>query len=1041
MKKYANYHKHDHISNIFVPDTHIKCEDYLKRIKELDYDCYWTTNHGTGGDIFEARDLCDQYGIKCYYGLEGYIVKDPYEKDNRNYHIVVIPKTNMARKKLNLATSRASEEGFYYKPRLFLEDLLKFEKNELYFTTACVAGIIRDDDGVNDIFEPLVNHFGDNVFLEVQNHNENNQKRVVAKCVELSKKYGLRLIAANDSHYIYPEQSIDRLEFLKGKGINYGDEDSYVLDYPDYDTSVFRFKKQGILTEGQIFEALDNTRIFEECEEIQLDKNIKMPSAYPNMSADEKIQELKSHINEKFSVIKREENIIGDKLKMYLDGIKYEMGIIEDTKELNTADYFLLNEKIVDLAVNKYGGILTRTGRGSCGSFYINRVLGMTQIDRFTSPIKLYPERFISTARLLENHAMPDIDYNVASQEPFINAGKEVLGEHCVYPMVAYGTMQIAEAFRNVCRSHGLNFDDFNEIAKNVEKYENDSKWKDYVDEAKKYVDVVISASVHPCAFALSNNDLRYEYGIVKVGKALCVMITSAEADYWKILKDDFLIVSVWGIISDTFKLIGEPVLTVNQLFQKLDDKVWKIYADGITCTLNQVDSDYATNLMRRYKAKSVGEMAMFTAAVRPSFDPWRDDFIERKHYTTGSKMLDEVLSETEGRITFQETLMTYFQWLGVTPAESIGLIKKISKKKIKPEDFEKLEERLKDNWLKNTGSMEHFDETWHMVQSCMSYGFAAPHALATAIDSVYGAYLKANYPMEYYITVFKYYTGDLERTKKLTDELSYFKIRLRNAKFRKSKSDYTIDRENNVIYKGMESIKYCNAVIADELYELRNNQYDYFMDLLIDIDKKTTVDARQLDILIRLDFFSEFGNSRMLDYCVGFFRKFKEGNAKQMSKAILVNDNTLEEIVKRNSRATEKTYLDLNTVQILHECEEQTQIREPVDYPIGKKIEWQQEYLGYTNIQTGKPEDKLKLVVLGIRYLMTKDKSKCWAAELELMSVGTGIKNKLMVFKRTLDKTPLKVYNIITVEYKDMKLEKRGQYSNWYLNKYNLVE
>lgn len=607
--------------------------------------------------------------------------------------------------------------------------------------------------------------------------------------------------------------------------------------------------------------------------------------------------------------------------------------------------------------------------------------------------------------------------------------------------MIAYGTMQLSEAFRNVCRSHSLDFDEFNEIAKNVEKYEEDKDWGKYIDEAKKYVNVIVSASVHPCAFALDNKDLRYEYGVVKVGKAMCVMITSGEADYWKILKDDFLVVSVWGIISDTFKLIGEPVLTVNQLFQKLDDSVWKIYADGITCTLNQVDSDYATNLMRRYKAKSVGEMAMFTAAVRPSFDPWRDDFIERKHYTTGSKQLDEVLSETEGRITFQETLMTYFQWLGVTPAESIGLIKKISKKKIKQEDFDALEARLKDNWLKNTGSMEHFNETWEMVQSCMSYGFAAPHALATAIDSVYGAYLKAHYPMEYYITVFKYYTGDLERTKKLTDELAYFKISLKNAKFRKSKSDYTIDRENKAIYKGMESIKYCNAMIADELYELRCNQYDYFMDLLLDIENKTSVDTRQLDILIKLDFFSEFGNSRFLDYCVGFFRKFKEGNAKQMAKSLLANDETLEDIVRRNSRATEKTYLNLNTIQILHECEEQTQIRNPVDYPIGKKIEWQQEFLGYTNIQTGKPEDKLKLVVLGVRYLMTKDKKKCWAAELELMSLGTGIKNKLMVFKRTLDKEPLKVYNIIKVEYKDMKLEKRGQYSNWYLNKYSLVE
>ena len=71
----------------------------------------------------------------------------------------------------------------------------------------------------------------------------------------------------------------------------------------------------------------------------------------------------------------------------------------------------------------------------------------------------------------------------------------------------------------------------------------------------------------------------------------------------------------------------------------------------------------------------------------------------------------------------------------------------------------------------------------------------------------------------------------------------------------------------------------------------------------------------------------------------------------------------------------------------------------------------------------------------------MTKDKSKCWAAEVDLMSIGTGIKNKMMIFKRVLDKTPLNVYNIIKVEYKNMRLEKRGQYSNWYLDKYNLIE
>lgn len=961
MKQYANYHKHDHISNIFTPDTHVKCETYLKRIKELGYDCYWTTNHGSGGDIFEARDLCDKYGVKCFYGLEGYIVPNPLEKDNRNYHIIIIPKTNVARKKVNLITSRASEDGFYYKPRLFLEDLLKLDKDDIYITTACVAGLLRDEDGIKQLFEPLAKHFGRNLFLEVQNHSEITQILINRKCIELSEKYGFELIAANDSHYIYPQDAKDRLEFLKGKSINYGDEDSYILDYPDYDTMFSRFQKQGVLTDEQIERAIDNTRLFEQCEEIYLDKEIKMPSAYPNLTPDEKIAELKKHINQRFAVIAKEEGIKGEKLKEYIKGIREEMQIIEDTKEINTADYFLLNEKIVDLAVNKYDGVLTRTGRGSCGSFYINRILGMTQIDRFTSPIKLYPERFMSTARLLENRATPDIDYNVKSQEPFIKASQDVLGEHGVYPMVAYGTMQIGEAFRNVCRSYGMSFDDFNDAAKNIENYTEDSKWKPYIEEAQKYVDVVVSASVHPCAFAMDNKDLREEYGVVKIGKAMCVMITSGEADYWKVLKDDFLVVSVWGIISDTFKLVGRPILTVNQLLNDLDDRIWKIYADGITCTLNQVDSDYATSLMKRYKCKSVGEIAQFTAAVRPSFDAWRDDFLDRKPFTTGSKHLDEVLAETEGRITFQETLMTYFQWLGVTPAESIGLIKKISKKKIHPEDFEKLENRLKEKWVENTGSIEHFDTTWQMIQGCMAYGFAAPHALATGIDSLYSAWLKVHYPLEYYTIVFGYYEGDMERTNKLTEELNYFGIKLKNVKFGRSSGKYQINREENAIYKSIGSIKYCNSEIGDQLYNMKDIHFDSFIDFL----NVSPLNSRQLDILVKLDFFSEFGKSLKLLKIIDLYNEIHGKKQIKKEKTSLPTEVLEKYCISETAKMYkfDDEHMNIMLAELCNRIPDQ-------DIPLLTKIQTEREMLGYvSHIDPAKPT---KAVILDVNTKYT---------------------------------------------------------------------
>lgn len=975
IKEYENYHKHDSISNIFTPDTHIKTIDYINRIKKLGYGCYYTTNHGSGGDVFESLTLCRQNNIRCLYGIEGYIVKNPLEKDKRNYHIVIIPVDNVARKKVNLIVSKANIEGFYYKPRFFIEDLLKLNPNEVYITTACVAGILKDEDSIKNIFIPLMQHFGKNLFLEVQNHCEETQITTNKKCLLLSKKFNLKLIAANDSHYIYPEQAKDRLNFLKGKGIDYGNEDNYLLDFPDYDTMFNRFKNQGVLTNEQIIEAMANTLIFRNCEDIDIDKNIKMPSIYPNFTPDEKINELKKHIAKKFKVIAKQENIIGDELNMYKRGIVDEMKVIEDTKEINTADYFLLNEKLVDLAVNKYNGVLTKTGRGSCGGFYINKILGMTQLDRFKLDIKLYPERFMSTARLLENHALPDIDYNVVSQEPFVKAAKELLGEYGCYPMIAYGTMQIGEAFRNVCRTHGLEYDEYNEIAKEIENYINDNKWKPFIDEANKYVDTVVSASIHPCAYLLDNKNLQEEYGVVRIGDNICAMITSGEADEYKMLKDDFLLVTVYKLIDETFKLIGKPIITVKELFESLNDNIWDIFEKGLTCTLNQVDGDWATSLLKKFKPKTISDMAMFVACLRPFFEPWRDGFIKRDKFSTGSSYLDKILTSTKSYIIFQENLMQYFEWLGVTPAESIGLIKKISKKKIHSEDFRALENRIKLKWIENTGSIDNFDETWTMIQSCMAYGFCSAHAVATAVDSLYGAYLKANYPLEYYTVALSNYADDTDRTHKLVNELSYFNIKLLPIKFGKSSSEYTMDKETNSIYKGIESIKYCNSKIAEELLELsKQKDYKTFIELLDDITAKTSINSRQLEILIGLNFFSDFGNNKYLLNIYNLYNGIKEKgktilpsfrNCSVISKKNIDNYSTYglsEYLVKKYSnKETQSQYREIDNMGLLSELCNKTENK---SMNVVEQMKFEKEYLQYIEYINPKVSDDYYVVI-----------------------------------------------------------------------------
>lgn len=993
--RYNNYHKHDHVSNIFSPDTNTKQEEYILKALEYGHTSYFTTNHGSFGDIFEARTLCNKYGIKCIAGIEGYIVPDASEKDKRNYHIVVIPKTDETRKKMNYVSSMANINGFYYKPRFFMKDLLALDKNDVYITTACVAGLLRDEDSIEKIFKPLFKHFGNNVMLEVQTHLDPVQIEINKKAIYFSDEYGLSLIAANDSHYIDESGKQERLELLKGKHINYGSEDDFILDYPTAETMIERFKKQNVLSDNQINDAINNTLIFDNCEEIKLDYSIKMPTIYPNLTPNQRVKLLKKEINKRFKVIREQENISDDDFKRYRDGIRYEMKIIEDTNdEVHTADYFLFNEKNVDLAVNKYGGVLTRGGRGSCGSFYINRILGMTQLDRFKINLPLFPDRFASTARLLENRSLPDIDFNVKSQEPFVKASRELLGEHGCYPMYAPGTMQISEAFRNVCRSKGMDFDEFNDVAKNLEAYENDEKWKPIIEEANKYVGTIVSGSVHPCAHILSDKNLLYEYGVTRLGENLCVLITSSEADEYKVLKNDYLIVKVWKLIDETFKEIGKPIITANELLKSIKDdkRIWDLFKNGITCTLNQVDSDNGSQQAKRYKVSSFEDGAHLTAAIRPSFDSWREQFLNREDYTTGSEQLDKVLNDTHGYILFQESLMQYFDWLGVTPAESIGLIKKISKKKIKPEDFANLEERIRKQWIINTGSEDGFDTTWQMIQSCMSYGFCSAHAAATSLDMCYGAYLKVNYPLEYYSVCFNNYSDDQVRTNKLKKELDYFNIKLSDIKFRHSTSKYSYNRENNTIYKGMSSIKYIGDNVGDDLYALKDNKYDDFIDLLIDI-KNTSVNSKQLEILIKLNFFSEFGEINTLLKQVDYFDKVY--GKKQFKIDKLEELGLPKDIVKLHcKKQTEKIWKDFDSVSLLKDIIKNVEYKETSLMDI---FNYQQELYGYVSYVQPTANKRLYYVsnINSTKYLTTITLYEIYSGKTRTVKMWTSAYNR----------------------------------------------
>lgn len=937
------------------------------------------------------------------YGAELYMVKDRKEKDNANYHIIIIAKNQDGFYELNEIMSESNRSGFYYKPRIDIELIKRLNPNNFFITSACVGGILRQSDDMKTLFETVYGHFGKNFYLEVQNHPFDIQINHNRNMLMLKQHYNMQIIHANDSHYIYPEQAKDRVKFLKGKGINYGDEDNFVLDFPDYDTVVERYKKQGLLSDWQIKEAMNNTLIFDECEEFHFDKEIKMPTIYPNYTQEEKDKELAKHLSEKWN--KEKVNIDRLRWKEYQNGIAFEYKIIKDTQ---MADYFLFNEKMVELAKEKYSGVLSRTGRGSAVSFYINKLLGFTEIDRFTAPVPLYPTRFMSTARILETRSLPDIDQNWADVSAPILASKELLGEDGIYYMYALGTMKESSAFRNLCRAYDIPMDEYNEVGKNLDNFRNDKRWKPIIDEAQKYIGTIESISPSPCSFVLSNKPLSRELGLIRVGNELCACIDGYTSDVWKFLKNDYLTVKVWKIISDFYKMIDQPIPNIRELLQKVDNRTWKLYEDGMTATLNQADTDISTSMLKRYKPQTDAEMSAFVAAIRPGFASLVNTFLDRKTYSTGVTEIDEILQPSYHFMLYQESIMAFLVWCGMKEDHTYDIIKKISKKKFTPEAKEELRQELLAGYKAKLGTEEGFDEVWQVVDDAARYSFNAAHAVSVAYDSIYGAEAKEHHPLEYFTTVLNEYQSDNEKTSRIIAELDYFDIHLENIKFGKSQNEYTFDRNTNTIYKSISSIKYCNEVIANELYELgKNNTYKDFVDVIRDVKTRTSVNSRQLQILTILNFFSDYGSNKKLLQIIEMFEKFY--GRKQIKKAdVEVLGIDLNEFEGCYDNETPKMYKELHMDRYVEKMSKKI---EDKPLSIKEQIKYEQEYLEYIIYSNPKAPKNMFYVVEAKFY---KDKTKPY---LNLYNLRTGdiLKTKITSGKNFVEK-PFQTGNVINV-------------------------
>lgn len=353
---FVNYHCHSHYSNILTPDSIAKVEDYVNRAKELGHKMLFCTQHGGTQGYFDMYNACKKNNIKFGYGAEAYWVKNRFEKDNTNNHIILIAKNNNGRKAINRVLSEANKTGFYYKPRIDLDLINSLPENDVVITTACI-GFYGYDNYLEyiDIFNKK---FKENFYLEIQPHFTKSQIDKNKELLKISKDKNIKLIAGLDSHYIYEKDFNDRKLFLYSKGIEYEQENGWYMDYCDYKTLFKRFKEQNIFSDEEINNAINATNIFLEFEDFYFDdKKIKLPTLYPDKTQEEKNKILKDilskEIKNKFGTLSIP--------KEYSDAIKQEWDVVEKT---DMADYFILNYHIIKRGI-ELGGKITLTSRGN----------------------------------------------------------------------------------------------------------------------------------------------------------------------------------------------------------------------------------------------------------------------------------------------------------------------------------------------------------------------------------------------------------------------------------------------------------------------------------------------------------------------------------------------------------------------------------------------------------------------------------------------------------------------------------------------------
>jgi DNA polymerase-3 subunit alpha len=862
------------------------------------------TDHGNMFGVFKFVAEAGKHNVKPIVGCEFYVVEDRHkkqftkEKKDIRRHQLMLAKNPEGYKNLVKLCSYGYMEGLYSKwPRIDKELILKHHKG-IIATTCCIGAsvpqaILRDTpEAAEAEFKWWLDLFGEDFYIELQRHDIPDQNIVNKVLLTYAKKYNVKVICSNDSHYV-DQQDSNAHDILLC--VNTGDMQStpiatdeeggrgYRFGFPN---DQFYFKTQQEMSHlfNDLPESLDNTNeIVDKVEVLKLKRDILLPNyVIPD--------EFKIHTTGDADTLNQWEYLkhltfMGAK-ERYIDispeaeeRINFELFTI---KTMGFAGYFLIVADFIKAGRDM--GVFIGPGRGSAAGSVVAYCTGITNID----PMKynLLFERFLNPDR----KSMPDIDtdFDDAGRQKVIDYVVDKYGKNQVAQIITYGSMAARTSIQDVGRVLDMPLSEMNLIKKLVpdtlgitlkDAIEQVPELKEILNgndlrsqvlrEASKLEGSVRNTGVHAAGIIIAPYDLT-DIVPVAVAKDSDLLVTQYDGRVIEdagVIKMDFLGLKTLTIIKDALRMIKQNHgIHIDIDYIPLDDKeTYELYQRGDTNGTFQFESDGMQMYLRELKPDKFEDLIAMNALYRPGPIEYIPNFISRKHgrepIVFDLPDMEEYLGETYGITVYQEQVMLLSQKLaGFSKGDADVLRKAMGKKQI--EILNKMESQFMDGAVAKGHPKDKLTKIWTDWKAFAQYAFNKSHSTCYAFVAYQTAYLKAHFPSEYMAAVLNN-QNNMEKITFFMEECRRMGVQVLGPDINESDMAFAVNKKGQVRF-GLTGVKGVGDKAVESIIEERQANGPFTT--LYDFARRSntrSVNRKSYENLVYGGAFDEFGFNR----------------------------------------------------------------------------------------------------------------------------------------------------------------------------------